>query len=149
MFYYIPLWLCLSFGLWLCLYVVHKGVVTAYALENAHRQLAASSSYYCWRKSSHNYVVLRRGYASTKSYVSRFLMPREVSVCSSGRLHCSCNFFERHGFPCRHIYIITRRVECTDFDVRWWHKYGQKYGEPGERFLHDESLSFWMFSSGF
>ncbi len=118
------------------MYVLKLGRVTAYALENAHRQLVSSSSYYCWRNSSETYVVLRRGYAATKSYVSRFLMPREVCVCSRGRLHCSCKYYERHGYPCRHIYTITRRVECTDFDVRWWLKYGQMYGEPGQLILH-------------
>ena len=108
-----------------------RGRVTAYALENAHRQLASASAYICWRKTSNIYVVLRREFAATTSCVSRFLIPRVVSVCNHGRLHCTCKFFERHGFPCRHIYTITGRVDATDFDIRWWHKYGQMYGEPG------------------
>ena len=120
----------LSGHLGLCL-VAQLGRVTAYALENAHRQLAAASAYLCWRNTSTSYVVLRRQYAATKSFVSRFLLSREVRVCSSARLHCTCKFYERNGIPCRHMYAILGRVRCTDFDVRWWMKYGQKYGEPG------------------
>ena len=85
----------------------------------------------CWRKTSDIYGVLRREYAATNSFVSRFLIPREVSVCCHRRLHCTCKFFERHGFPSRHICTITNRVDATDFDIRWWLKYGQMYGEPG------------------
>ncbi len=105
--------------------------MTRYALENAHRQLASASEYWCWRRGSDAFVVLRRKYAPTDSFVPRFLMARAVQI-SFGRLQCSCKFFERHGFPCRHIYTITGRVELTDFDVRWWLKYGQWYGESGK-----------------
>jgi hypothetical protein len=44
---------------------------------------------------------------------------------------CSCLFHERHGIPCRHLYIFLTYVRTSDFDVRWWVRYGTYYGEIG------------------
>ena len=109
--------------------------MTTYALENAHRQLASSSYNWCWRKSSDAFLVVRRRYQPTTSLIPRFWMARVVTN-DSGRLRCTCKFFERHGYPCRHIYTITGHVQVTDFDVRWWLNYGRFYGEPGRLFFY-------------
>ena len=108
-----------------------KGRVTPYALENAHRQLSSSYSYWCWRQASDVFIVVRRRYEPTESLITRFWMARVVTNIN-GRLRCTCKFFERHGYPCRHIYTVTGLVQVSDFDVRWWLNYGRFYGEPGK-----------------
>ncbi len=109
--------------------------VTSCALRNAHRQLSFADQYWSWRKQFHVFIVVRREYRPTNSIVTRFRMARVISN-TFGRLRCSCKFFERHGFPCRHLYTIMGQVNVTDFDVRWWRKYGRFYDEPGKDVLY-------------
>ena len=63
--------------------------------------------------------------------VTRFARVRELRVVMGDKLTCSCGFFERHGFPCRHMYMALREIRVTDFDVRWHLRYFWDYGKEG------------------
>ena len=107
--------------------------VTAYAEENAHRQCVWQEGlYYTLKKSRREYLVMRRRRAHTESPITRFARVRHVRVCINNRVSCSCMFWERHGFPCRHIYELLQKVSATDFDVRWHLRYLRCYAENGE-----------------
>ena len=51
---------------------------------------------------------------------------------------CDCYHFERHGFPCRHMYMVLREVQTTDFDIRWHERYYWDYGRKScEEYTRD------------
>ena len=78
------------------------------------------------------WLVIRKSYQKTKSWVSRFGYVRRVVIDPTTHVcKCSCLFHERHGIPCRHVYVFLKEVRTTDFDVRWWVTYGSYYGEKG------------------
>ena len=102
--------------------------------ENAHRQYHLSKDqYWALRHTEWSYLIIRRQFKPSKSWVSRFAYVRRVDVNPTTNVaRCSCLFFERHGFPCRHLYILLQQPTTTDFDVRWWLAYGAYYGEKGK-----------------
>ena len=90
--------------------------VTPYALEVAHGQCRPDEmSYWTLRVTLTSYIVLRRQYLACDRNVSRFSIPRVVNITKLRQLTCSCEFYERHGIPCRHMYEILGEVwgsEC-------------------------------------
>ncbi len=85
--------------------------VTPYALQVAHGQCRPDKqSYWALRVSLTSYIVLRRHYLPTASMVSRFSVTRLVNITTQRQITCSCEFYERHGIPCRHMYEILREV---------------------------------------
>ena len=85
--------------------------VTAYALQVAHAQCGQVSHTYCvLRITLMSYIVVRREYLPTTSMVSRLALPRTVNITTGRTMTCSCEFYERHGIPCRHIYAILGEV---------------------------------------
>ena len=84
------------------------------------------------RESEWCYFIIRRNFKPTKSCVSRFAYVRRVEVDAITHVAtCSCLFWQRHGYPCRHLYTLLEKPTTTDFDVRWWLSYGAYYGETG------------------
>ena len=85
--------------------------VTAYALQVAHGQCGQDlHTYWILRSALTSYIILRREYLPTTSKVSRFSLPRLVNITRDRQLTCSCEFYERHGIPCRHMYAILGEV---------------------------------------
>jgi hypothetical protein len=84
--------------------------ITPYALEIAHGQCKwQEKQYHIIRLCPLSYVMIRKKYVPTLSIVSRFCIPREVKVHPTGHFTCSCLFWERHGIPCRHLYMKFSR----------------------------------------
>ena len=86
-----------------------SGLVTAYADGNALRELSQSLKYHTWLRSDVEAWVAPKVVEPTTSAITRFYRVRVIRVCKdTQRLSCSCGFFSRHGFPCRHLYIILK-----------------------------------------
>ena len=48
-------------------------------------------------------------------------------------LVCSCPFWEKHGWACRHMYkVLGRKPTVCDAHVRWHIWYGHKYGRKND-----------------
>ena len=101
--------------------------------ENAHRECQlCQGQYWVLRQSEWCYKIIRNNFKPTKSCVSRFAYVRQVDIDPITHvMKCSCLFWERHGIPCRHLYVLLQKPTITDFDVRWWSAYGAYYGETG------------------
>jgi hypothetical protein len=108
--------------------------LTTHCLQDiAHGQCKGGQGHY-WalHVSPGTWLVVRKHYAKTQSWVSRFAYVRRVIMDPTTHVcKCSCLFHERHGIPCRHLYLFLTQVRTTDFDVRWWVRYGTYYGEIG------------------
>jgi hypothetical protein len=108
--------------------------LTPHCLQDiAHGQCKGGQGHY-WalHASPGTWLVVRKHYAKTQSWVSRFAYVRRVIMDPTTHVcKCSCLFHERHGIPCRHLYLFLTQVRTTDFDVRWWVRYGTYYGEIG------------------
>ena len=61
--------------------------------------------------------------------VTRFARVRTIRVVMDNHLTCDCFWFERHGFPCRHMYMVLREISTSDFDIRWHLRYYWDYGK--------------------
>jgi hypothetical protein len=92
----------------------------------------STRTYWALHSSKETWLVSRREYCKTKSWVSRLAYVRRVSFDpTTNAWTCTCHFHERHGIPCRHLYLFLGEVRSTDFDVRWWITYAMYYGESG------------------
>ena len=112
--------------------------LTTHCLQDiAHGQCKGGQGHYWALHSSvGTWLVARKQYSKTKSWVSRFAHVRRVSIDPTTHVcTCSCLFHERHGIPCRHLYLFLGEVRSTDFDVRWWISYAIYYGEKGRMFM--------------
>ncbi len=86
-----------------------SGLVTAYADGNALRELSQSLKYHTWLRSDVEAWVALKTVEPTTSSITRFYRVRVIRVCTdTKRLSCSCGFFSRHGFPCRHLYAVLK-----------------------------------------
>ena len=48
-------------------------------------------------------------------------------------LVCSCPFWEKHGWACRHMYkVLGRKPTVCDAHVRWHIGYGHRYGRKND-----------------
>ena len=115
--------------------------VTRYAELNAHQQCTGyvdGDRYWLWKINAKTLWVLLKAHATTVSPVTRFARVRVVSVVMGDKLMCSCGFFQRHGFPCRHMYMAMREIRVSDFDIRWHLNYFWKYGKEGHQAYTDE-----------
>ncbi len=89
--------------------------VIAYALQVAHAQCGQILHTYCiLRITLMSYIVVRREYLPTTSMVSGFALTRTVNITKGRTMTCSCEFYERHGIPCRHIYAILGEVSKSN-----------------------------------
>ena len=86
--------------------------------------------YECVKVEVRKWLVLSK-VLYTPSLIPRFIRTHVVSA-SDGILYCSCNYFERHGIPCRHQFCvlksIPRYIEPIHHDlcICWWSDYQYK-----------------------
>ena len=132
--------------------------VTQYAELNAHDQCKSFSSgkdaYWIWKRDSQMIWVMLKKHSScnspgsdgqTRHYsfvmtkhsllciavVTRFVRVRTIRIVDNSYLTCDCHHFMRHGFPCRHMYVVLREIAVTDFDIRWHLQYYWDYRKDG------------------
>ena len=51
-------------------------------------------------------------------YIKRI---RTVTKSSEGQLKCSCKYYERHGYPCQHLFHVLKCYETKDVQKEWIH----------------------------
>jgi MULE transposase domain/SWIM zinc finger len=70
-------------------------------------------------------------------FVPKFDRTRVVSVIAAMNkqyLKCTCGLFERHGFPCRHIYAAMKRHPMSFDVIPRYHKAYESYYQKDEAF---------------
>jgi hypothetical protein len=122
--------------------------LTSFAAHRVKQEYTQSSEYFIFRASARMIYVKRCSYISPPSdptntrhylyYLPKFDRTRKVEIVECSRkfyLTCSCQYYERWGFVCRHQYAVlclgdnpTRsKPEACDAVVRWHKSYNYFY----------------------